>query len=196
MTSTSRSCASWDIPLLISETEPGNPPEQSPEGSNALQPVGKGAPQESPQRQILPVFPVHGIPVRNKDPQAVQIEFRVPRIDLDPELPGKIVGEEEVVVAFAEADPDPGLPQLNEPFHHRPEFGINAASPFEPEIKEISRNDEKIGHDGLLITRPAGFTPLPRRRVEKLHALFISGIGTALEVYVGKKDRLHDGFPP
>jgi hypothetical protein len=100
------------------------------------------------------------------------------------------------VVPLAEADPDPGLPQLNEPFDHRPEFGINEASPFEPEIKEIARDDEKIDHDGLLITRPAGFNaPSPETR-EQLHALFISGIGTALEVYVGKKERLHDGFTP
>jgi hypothetical protein len=84
---------------------------------------------------------------------------------------------------------------LNEPFDHRPEFGINQASPFEPEIKKIARKDEKIGHDSLRVTRVVGLHASAPETVEEKHAFFKSGILEALQVDVGKKDRLHDRFP-
>ena len=86
------------------------------------------------------------------------------------------------MIPLAETDPDPGLPQLNETFHHRPEFWINAASLFEPEVKEITRDDEKVDHNGIRITRMAGFNAPSPETCEQLHAFLISGIGTALEV--------------
>ena len=97
------------------------------------------------------------------------------------------------MIPLAEANPDPGLPQLSEFFDNRLKFGINEAPSFEPEIKEITRDDKKIGRDGLLITQIVGPRAPSPKTVKKMQTIFKFGIGAALQVGVREKNRLHDG---
>jgi hypothetical protein len=133
--------------------------------------------------------------VGNKDPETIHRKFSPFRIDIEPELSGKIIFQEKIVVSFAEAYPDPLTLQVRYPLHHRPKTGIDNVPPGEPEIEEVTGNDKMIRREllsGLCAAAGCFASPEP---IEKPDEPEVGGVGGTLEVCVRKKDRLHTGTP-
>ncbi len=124
-------------------TEAGHPPEER-QGEKPQQPTGNGASEESPECQVFPVAPVDRITVGNKDSETIERKFRPFRIDVEAESSGKIIFQKEIVVPLAEAYQDSFAFQGRYPFYHRVKTGIDTILPGEPEVEEITRNDEMI----------------------------------------------------
>jgi hypothetical protein len=173
-------------------TETGHPPEE-PQGEQPLQAIHEGASQESPERQVFPVAPVNGIPMGNEHPAAVHFKIRALRIDLDPEPTGKILVKKKIMISLAKANPDPFLLQSRDSLYHVPESGIDCIPSPEPEVEEISCDNEMIYCEHILRHLPAPNTATSPEPVEKTGELFMGGIPWTLQVSIGEEDRPHAG---
>ena len=195
MISDSRSSVFPGMLLLVFELIRGREPEEL-EGHYPLERLEKTAPEEFPEGQVLQIASIDGVTVGSEDSSSVEFPFDPLGINVHPEFPGKVLGEEEIMVPLAEADPDPGAPQGGQPLHDGHKARINGIALPEPEIEEISCNDQMIQHDRVIGPRPMPDSIPSPETVQKSDELFMDGVPCTLQVSVGEKDHLHNGpFP-
>jgi len=135
--------------------------------------------------------------VTDPHPQAVELEIHPLFVNRDAQDIGEILLQVEIMIPLAQVDADAGIPQFGELRRRRLEFRADPGPPPEPEIEEITGDDQAV-HP----LRPAGGTGRPLAGgkgdlaaedvVQKAQDQGVCRLLAILEVGVGNEQCLHE----